>query len=31
MDKKQTSKKSSRPKDLDTRHNPVGGARNKKF
>jgi hypothetical protein len=27
MDKKQTAKKPARPKDLDTRGNPVGGAK----
>jgi hypothetical protein len=26
MDKKQTAKKPGKPKDLDTRSNPVGGA-----
>ena len=26
MDKKQTTKKTRKPKDLDTRNNPAGGA-----
>ncbi len=29
MDKKQTTKKTGRPKDLDTRNNPSGGMLNK--
>ncbi len=29
MDKKQTTKKSRKPKDLDTRNNPAGGKMDK--